>query len=143
MGRQAHLEATFALNFISLLLSKHTPRQGELSMSSNLKQLVPLGSLDVGVIKTPQQSESTRKDTQTIARGWKLESFNSASKKLLGASSKLENEVATETKYWEEVLAVKDRGWKVCRLPRERQALGVQYGFLEGKNRYAVPLLSS
>jgi mediator of RNA polymerase II transcription subunit 17 len=127
------MEATFALDFISLLLSKHTPRQAELSMSPHLKQMVPGGSLNVDVIKTPQKSESAEKDTQTVARGWKLESFNSAANKLLKAASRLEDEVTAETKYWEEILAVKGKGWTVCRLPRERQALGVQYGFLEGK----------
>lgn len=127
------MEAIFALDFISLLLSKHMPRQAETSISPHLKQKVPLGSLNVDVIKTPEKSASAQRDTTTVARGWRLESFNAAANKLLKAASRLENEVAAETKYWEEVLAVKEKGWKVCRLPRERQALGVQYGFLEGQ----------
>jgi mediator of RNA polymerase II transcription subunit 17 len=126
------MEATFALDFVSLLLSHHAPRQAEMSISPHLKQMVPLGSLNVDVIRTPQKSESTEKDTEAIARGWKLEGYNAAANKLLKAAARLESEVAAETKYWDEVLAVKDKGWKVCRLPRERQALGVQYGFLEG-----------
>ena len=36
-----------------------------------------------------------------------------------------------EARYWEDVLAVKQKGWSVCRYPRERQTLGVRYGFLE------------
>lgn len=130
---QAHMEAIFALDFVSLLLSKHTPRSAETSISPHLKQMVPLGSLDVDVIKTPEKPASTQRDVSTVARGWKLDSFNAAASKLLKAASRLENEVAAETKYWNQVLAVKERGWKVCRLPRERQALGVQYGFLEGR----------
>lgn len=127
------MESMFALDFISLLLSKHTPRQTETSMSAFLKQTVPMGSLNTDVIKTPQRSESAKKDTKTVSRGWKLESFNAAASKLLKSASRLEEEVAAETKYWGEVLAVKDKGWKVCRIPREKQVLGVQYGFLEGE----------
>jgi mediator of RNA polymerase II transcription subunit 17 len=106
--------------------------------------MVPVGSLNVDMIKTPQKPESAERDTKTIARGWKLEGFNAAANKLLRAASRLESEVAAETRYWDEVLAVKNTGWKVCRLPRERQALGVQYGFLEGLQsftRMVLPIL--
>ncbi|KAH8689974.1 putative RNA polymerase II mediator complex component SRB4 [Talaromyces proteolyticus] len=128
---QAHMEVQFALDFVSLLLSKYTPRQAEQTISPYLKQNLPTGSLNVDVVKAPQKSESSRRDAQTVARGWKLESFKSSANKLLKVASRLDSEVAAETKYWDQVLAIKEKGWKVCRLPRERQALGVQYGFLE------------
>ncbi|KAJ9325365.1 hypothetical protein DTO027B5_7370 [Paecilomyces variotii] len=128
---QAHMESMFALDFISLLLSKHTPRQAELSMSPHLKQVAPTGSLSTDIITSPEKSESAKRDRKAVSRGWKLESFNAAANKLLKSATRLEEEVAAETKYWGEVLTIKDKGWKVCRLPRERQALGVQYGFLE------------
>ncbi|KAF7165143.1 hypothetical protein CNMCM6106_001383 [Aspergillus hiratsukae] len=128
---QAHMEAMFALDFISLLLSKHTPRQAETSMSAYLKQVAPLGSLEAEVISPPPKSEAAVRDPKTVSRGWRLQNFNAAADKLLKSASRLENEVASETRYWQEVLAVKDKGWKLCRLPREGQALGVQYGFLE------------
>ncbi|GAD98717.1 mediator of RNA polymerase II transcription subunit 17 [Paecilomyces variotii No. 5] len=128
---QSHMEAMFALDFISLLLSKHAPRQAELSMSPHLKQVAPTGSLSTDIIRAPEKSEGAKQDRKTVSRGWKLESFNAAANKLLKSAARLEEEVAAETRYWGEVLTVKDKGWKVCRLPRERQALGVQYGFLE------------
>ncbi|GFF41132.1 mediator of RNA polymerase II transcription subunit 17 [Aspergillus udagawae] len=128
---QAHMEAMFALDFISLLLSKHTPRQAETSMSAYLKQVAPLGSLNAEIISPPPKSEAVVRDTKTVSRGWRLQSFNAAADKLLKSASRLENEVASETRYWHEVLAVKDKGWKLCRLPRQGQTLGVQYGFLE------------
>ncbi|KAJ5949779.1 Mediator complex subunit Med17 [Penicillium verhagenii] len=128
---QSHMEAMFALDFISLLLSKNAPRQAETSMSPYLKQIAPLGSLNAEVVNPPPKSETATKDISSVSRGWRIQNFNSASSKLLKAASRLETEVASETRYWNEVLAVKDKGWKVCRLPRERQALGVQYGFLE------------
>lgn len=126
------METQFALDFISLLLSKHVPRQAESSISPYLKQNVPMGSLNVDVVKAPQKPASAVRDAQTVARGWKMESFTASANKLLNAASRLESEVAAETKYWEQVLAIKRKGWKVCRLPRERQVLGVQYGFMEG-----------
>ncbi|KAJ5931136.1 Mediator complex subunit Med17 [Penicillium verhagenii] len=128
---QSHMEAMFALDFISLLLSKNAPRQAETSMSPYLKQIAPLGSLNAEVVNPPPKSETATKDISSVSRGWRIQNFNSASGKLLKAASRLETEVASESRYWNEVLAVKDKGWKVCRLPRERQALGVQYGFLE------------
>lgn len=126
------METMFALDFVSLLLSKHAPRQAETSMSAFLKQVAPVGSLNADIVNPPQKPETAVVDTKSVSRGWRLQSFNAAANKLLKAASRLEEEVASETKYWGEVLAVKDKGWKVCRMPRERQTLGVQYGFLEG-----------
>jgi hypothetical protein len=130
--RRAHAEAIYALNFISLLVSKHNPRQAEMSMSGYLRQQVPIGSLGIDVIKTPEPPAALRQDIEAVSRGWKLESFDSAATKLLQSACRLEDEVAAETRYWAEVLAVKEKGWRVCRLPREKQTLGVQFGFLEG-----------
>ncbi|KAK2753325.1 RNA polymerase II mediator complex subunit [Onygenales sp. PD_40] len=128
---QAHNEANYALDFISLLLSKHTPRQAELSMSPYVKQRAPLGSLGVDIVKTPEQTETAKKEIDDVSRGWKLENFGAAANKLLQSASRLEEEVAAETKYWADVLDIKEKGWKICRLPRERQTLGVQFGFME------------
>ncbi|CAI7576794.1 unnamed protein product [Penicillium pancosmium] len=127
----SHMETMFALDFISLLLSKHAPRQAETSMSAFLKQVAPIGSLNSEVVHPPPKPDSVNKDISTVSRGWRIQNFNSAANKLLGAASRLEKEVEAETKYWNSVLAIKDKGWKVCRLPRERQSLGVQYGFME------------
>lgn len=133
------MEAMFALDFVSLLTSKHAPRQAETSLSAYLKQVAPLGSLNAEVVNPPPKPEAAVSDTKAVSRGWRLQSFNAAANKLLSAATRLEKEVAVETKYWAEVLAVKDKGWKLCRMPRERQTLGVQYGFLEGKFLYAPP----
>ncbi|EQL30571.1 hypothetical protein BDFG_06965 [Blastomyces dermatitidis ATCC 26199] len=128
---QAHAEANYALDLVSLLISKYTPRQAEISMSPYLKQKAPLGSLGIDIIKTPEKTESAQKEIVDLSRGWKLETFDFAANKLLQAASRLEQEVAAETKYWADVLSIKEKGWKICRIPRERQTLGVQCGFLE------------
>lgn len=100
-------------------------------MSPFLKQAAPLGSLNAEVVNPPPKPDSAAQDTSVVSRGWRIQNFTAASNKLLKAASRLEEEVSAETRYWKEVLEVKDKGWKICRLPRERQALGVQYGFLE------------
>ncbi|KAK2857313.1 hypothetical protein FQN49_004823 [Arthroderma sp. PD_2] len=128
---QAQVEACYALDFVSLALSKYAPRQVELSMTPYVKFKIPAGSLGIDRIKTPDQTAAERKDIEIVSKGWKLESFSSAANNLLEAATRLEKEVSAETKYWAEVLAIKEKGWKICRLPRERQTLGVQHGFLE------------
>ncbi|KAM5434643.1 RNA polymerase II mediator complex subunit [Microsporum ferrugineum] len=128
---QAQVEACYALDFVSLALSKYAPRQVELSMTPYVKLKIPSGSLGIDKIKTPDQTEADRRDIEVVSKGWKLESFSSAANNLLEAATRLQKEVAAETRYWSEVLAIKEKGWKICRLPRERQTLGVQHGFLE------------
>lgn len=58
--------------------------------------------------------------------------MDSAADSLLKSATRLEQEMERETTYWEKILAVKEQGWSVCRLPREKHTLGVKYGFSEG-----------
>lgn len=101
-------------------------------MTPYVKQKIPSGSLGIDRIRTPDRTEANKRDIEIVSKGWKLESFSSAANSLLEAATRLHKEVAAETKYWSEVLTIKEKGWKICRLPRERQTLGVQHGFLEG-----------
>ncbi|KAI7970845.1 hypothetical protein EIK77_008025 [Talaromyces pinophilus] len=127
VSSQAHMETQFALDFISLLLSKHTPRQAETSISPYLKQNVPMGSLNVDVVRAPQKSQSALRDSQNVARGWKMESFNASANRLLKAASRLESEVAAETKYWDQVLSIKERGWKVSGVTAHKDLIEFEY----------------
>lgn len=127
------METLYALDFVSLVLSKDTPRQAEISMSQHLRQSVPIGSLGASIIRQPQLSEKEKTDEELVSQGWKLQGLTSAADSLLRSATRLEEEMEQETKYWEQVLAVKEQGWSICRLPRERHTLGVRYGFAEGK----------
>ena len=62
-----------------------------------------------------------------------MQSLNNAADSLLKSASRLEEEIGKETKYWNSVLAVKDKGWSLSRLPREKHTLGIRYGFAEGE----------
>ncbi|KAJ5129971.1 Mediator complex subunit Med17 [Penicillium bovifimosum] len=141
---KAHMETLFALDFVSLLLSKQLPRQAETSISPYLKQIAPLGSLHAEVVNPPPKPASAAKDISVVSRGWRIQNFKAAANKLLQAASRLETEVAAETRYWNEVLAIKDKGWGICRSPRNGRNLAVQYGFLEStpifRDRGLAPL---
>jgi mediator of RNA polymerase II transcription subunit 17 len=133
------MESAHALDFVSLLLSKHTPRQAELTLSPYLKQNLPIGTLGAEILQTPQKPDSEIVHDEKISIGWKLNALASAADSLLKTASRLEQEIERETKYWGQVLAVKEQGWPICRLPRERHTLGVRYGFAEGDR--ATPLI--
>ena len=131
-SRMAQMECGNALEFVSLLLSKHTPVQAQLTMSSFLKQHVPVGSLGAEVMQTPQVSDEEKRDDELISIGWKMQSLNNTADSLLMSATRLEQEMDLEAKYWEQVLAIKEEGWSLCRLPREKHTLAVRYGFAEG-----------
>lgn len=65
-----------------------------------------------------------------------MQSLSSAADSLLQAATRLEDEVGRETTYWDQVLSVKEEGWSLCRLPREKHTLGVRYGFAESHADY-------
>lgn len=129
----AHNSALMALDFISLLLSVPGGK-GEQSMSPVLKEHVPTASMGAQVIE--RTADESKRDISLVAKGWKLESFNSAADSLLRSSARLESEIQQETSYWEQVLLVKAKGWTMCRMPGERHTLGVKYGFREASSTY-------
>jgi mediator of RNA polymerase II transcription subunit 17 len=47
-----------------------------------------------------------------------------------------------EAQYWKKAFALKEKGWTVMRMPRERHTLGVKFGFSEGL-LYPLLLFSS
>ena len=127
------MEVYRALDFVSLLLSKDTPRVAEVSLSQHVQQLVPLKCLGADKIPVPQLSPEEQRDQELTSRGWKLQGLENTAESLLRSADRLGREVESEGKYWDQILAVRDKGWSVCRLPRERHTLGVRFGFGEGE----------
>ncbi|KAI9786758.1 MAG: RNA polymerase II mediator complex subunit [Peltula sp. TS41687] len=132
----AYVEAYYALDFVSLLLSKHTPRQAELSMSKHLKDHAPLGSLGAEKVQAQREPAEVVKDQELVCKGWKLQSLNAAADALIKSATRLETEIEQEAQYWEEILAIDRKRWLLCRLPRERHTLGVRFGFLEAATEF-------
>ncbi|KAF8539734.1 subunit 17 of mediator complex-domain-containing protein [Trichophaea hybrida] len=131
----AHNEALLALDFISLAVSLNAPDVGMSTMSPALKAAVPPGCLGFDRISR-KVDKAAQEDDKKVARAWKMEGLNSAADALLGASKKLGAEVEKETKYWEGVLAIRNDGWLITRMPKERNVLGVRYGFAEAAREY-------
>lgn len=128
---QACNESAQALDFVSLLLSKHAPAAAQTTLSSFLQQTVPLGSLGGEVVQAPQVSEAEKHNQDLVSIGWRMQSLNGAADSLLKSAARLEEEMGRETTYWDQILAVKEKGWSLSRLPREKHTLGVRYGFAE------------
>lgn len=131
--RQAHQSALYALDFISLLLTKDAP-VGAIEISPLLTELVGPKTLGADKVAASKVTEAQKLDDKQIAKGWKAQSLTKAIESIQASAERLEQEIERETKYWEQVLAVSNNGWAVCRLPNEKHILGVRYGFSEGMN---------
>ncbi|MCJ1464181.1 RNA polymerase II mediator complex subunit [Pseudocyphellaria aurata] len=135
VGR-AYTESAHALDFVSLLLTTKTPRQAELTISPFLKQSLPLGCLETEMVQIHHKSEAEKQTDELVSVGWKIQSLDSVAESLLKSATRLEQEIERESKYWGQVLAVKEQGWSLSRLPREKHTLGVRYGFAEAHSDF-------
>lgn len=123
----------FALDFVSLLISRDMPNQASLSISPFLRENVGMGTLGADKIHTSKVTDAQKEDNKRIAKGWKIQNLNKTADSILASATRLEKEIEVETEYWKHVLAVKESGWSICRLPNEKHTLGVRFGFSEGK----------
>lgn len=133
VSSSAFNSAAFALDFISLLLSKDNPVQAGQTISPVLRDMVGFGVLGADKLNAPRLEKAQKEDNLRIAKGWKLQNLSKTVDTILNSATRLEKEIESETKYWEEVLAVSNKGWAICRIPSEKQTLAVRFGFSEGK----------
>ncbi|GKT50774.1 mediator of RNA polymerase II transcription subunit 17 [Colletotrichum spaethianum] len=132
--------AFMTLNFISLLLSKESPAQAGVTLSQALRDWTGIGTL--GIAKREDNEEQKQrdseraKDNRDVSLGWALLDIETTKGSADKAASHLSKEVEREAKYWDEVLAVHQAGWSMCRLPAERHTLGVRFGFSEASPEF-------
>ncbi|GAB1311651.1 RNA polymerase II mediator complex subunit [Madurella fahalii] len=125
-----HQTSMFALDFISLLLSKENPAQAVTTFSHGLREMVGVGTLGATMLQTPTPLTLSRvPDNKMVAIGKRLVDLNKAADTALVASKRLQQEIGSETKYWSEVLSVSQEGWRTFRLPHEPHTMGVKFGF--------------
>lgn len=105
-------------------------------MSPLLKQLVPSGSMGLDIWEPQAPSQAKIEREKTVEKGWRLETLGSSADALIAAATRLEGEVRKETTYWDQVLSLKEKGWSVRGLLRERHTLGVQLGFAEARDQF-------
>ncbi|KAK5223180.1 RNA polymerase II mediator complex subunit [Exophiala xenobiotica] len=124
----AQNEILCALDFVSLLISKQwVPAQN--SMSPALKEAVPVGTLAGRVLRNKPTPAPVRRQFASTSQGWRSEGFRSASEKLSVASNRLRQEAEREAEYWAQIAKLTTQGWAISRLPRDRKAIGVHFGF--------------
>lgn len=131
--RQAHQAAQWSKDFLSLLMTKTNPSQAQITMSQHIREAVPIGTLGMDKInaRDTRLTIARRDDNKVVGKGWKMQALDRSVDSILAAATRLETEIDRETRYWEEILAVDQKGWKTCKLPQERHTLGVRFGFFE------------
>lgn len=150
-----------AVDFVSLLLSKDRPTQALQTLSPLLREKIGIGTLSAGRVANAAQAakalqtrhgrrgggggggslqildETTRSNAQRVLDhkiecvGWQLLAMDRAAEVLAAGRKRLHAELRREQVYWSEVVAVRDRGWGLSRMPGQRRVLRVKFGFSE------------
>ena len=122
-----------ALDLVSLILAPRTPGPASLTLSPIVKQTLPVGSMAAEVMKGPGRQEPEEQKDGMLSMGWRMQSLNRAANTLLDSASRLQKEMKKEATFWNQVVKVKESGWSLSRMPREKHTLRVHFGFAEGK----------
>lgn len=97
-----------------------------------LKDLYPQGMLAFDSLDKPNKDQDQLRDDNLTSTGWNEQGLDQVAESLLEAASNLECEVERETRHWTDVLSIREKKWSLCRMPRQRNAIGVRFGFREG-----------
>lgn len=127
---------------MSLLLTSHTPKVAEPTVSPYVKQTVSFGSLGAEIMQTTKEAASQETSEDLVGLGWRMRSLTRSADSILTSATRLEQEMERESTYWQQVLEIKEARWPVSRLPGDRQTLGVRFGFAEGMDPDSCPSLS-
>jgi mediator of RNA polymerase II transcription subunit 17, fungi type len=146
--RWAKFAAENALDLLSLVLSQDPSKRAASSFSHNfresgLNQGIPYGSFGASRenhefhVRKPdelQKLQGIEERQMIVAKGARMEALDSAADEILKAAKKLEKEVRRETKYWQEIVSVSDKGWPIQRLRQNARHVpfGIRYGLPEG-----------
>lgn len=153
----AYRWAKFATNnlidVVSLILSADPNRRSVQSFSQRfrneaLEQGVPFGSFGLSSenheqhVRKPEEIQALQEHEQRqelAAKGARMEALDSTTDEVLKAAKKLEREVRRETKYWQEIVSISDKGWPIQRLRQNVRNVpfAVRYGHPEGMDLYA------
>lgn len=142
-----------ALDLVTLLLSKDPTKQYvESSFSHQFRSLnIPRGSFGLDKNPAPSRDEDNiededltpeeaerREKQRLVATGGTIKALESATDVILKAATQLETEVRKETKYWEEILSISEKGWLLQRYqPKARVSpFAVRYGFSEARDQF-------
>ncbi|KAG5518296.1 hypothetical protein PMAC_003092 [Pneumocystis sp. 'macacae'] len=128
MIANAQNECSLILDFVSLLLSSVKSTLGNSSMSTFLKERIPVGSFGTERVKRYIYQED-----KDVSKGWKIQALSRAASDLLDASVRIDKETALETKFWHHVSLLKQNGWNLMhsRINNSKNLI-VNYGIMDG-----------
>jgi len=126
----AHATSKYTVDFLTLLLSKENPQQAAATLPQDLRQQVGIGTLGATMLDAPSTVTQSRvADNKMIAIGKRLVEVNNAAEVALAAANRLRKEITAETRYWNDILTVKEKGWSIAPLPDDPSTMGVKVGF--------------
>lgn len=129
---QARNPIAMALDTTSFQLRDVAPQQANQTLSPFIKENFKQGSLGVDKLEPKKPTQEALEADQITATGWSLQSLTRSADMLLQSAQNLNKEVEKETRYWQRVSEVKRQGWSIARIPRQRNTVGVKFGFTEG-----------
>ncbi|KAL9096587.1 MAG: hypothetical protein Q9165_001074 [Trypethelium subeluteriae] len=156
---QAQQEVSMVQDLVSLLLRKESDlpfppakpmppgptkdkmkKSAEKSISEYVLDNTPVKSMGLKeaspAAEAPAKLETRREEEEKVSQRHRMKSLNKSVDSLLNAATRLNREVEKETKYWEQVLAIRGDGWSLTKFPRERHSLAVSFGFSEARGEY-------
>lgn len=131
----AREEVMTALDMVSLLQSEHTP-VAEQTMSPHLKQRVPPKTFGTDIWERMPEDAAKKIKDERLAYNVRMRGLQQSADNILGATKRLEDNVRKETRFWEQMLSISEKGWSICRIPRSTR-LGVRYGFSESTGEFS------
>lgn len=120
-----------SLWFVAMLLSKYQPGIAGVSLNPEIKAMVPYGSVSADVLDPERVVPGTaarEAQDKLIATNMRMRELQDSADGLLAAATRLKENVRQETMFWDEILSVSERGWKISKIPGTH-LLGVHYGF--------------
>ncbi|KAJ4305525.1 RNA polymerase II mediator complex subunit [Kalmusia sp. IMI 367209] len=142
-----------ALNLVSIILSRDLTKYPGGKEPDNIytpvfrDMGVPRGSF--GLVKgTPLDRSDRPEERERVAstarrkllamKGSRMEALDWATDNLLKAATDLETNIRKETKYWDEILSISDKGWPLQRTRRgvRNAPFAVKYGPAEASNHF-------
>lgn len=133
----AEQDVLMALDFVSLTLSKDAPGPANSTMSPALRQVIPPGTMGIDVWERMPQDKARQAQDELLATSVRMSSLQQSADDLIAAAHRLQDNVSKETQYWQEILAISEQGWNVCRIPGQQHRLGVTFGFSESAPQFS------
>ncbi|TKA23327.1 hypothetical protein B0A50_07535 [Salinomyces thailandicus] len=135
----AEQDVLFALDFVSLLMTKDKDGAALAltSISPALRQELPTGTLGLDIWQRMPEDRARQAQDEMIATNVRMEGLQKSADGLLAAANRLQDNVRRETLYWDEVLAIAEKGWNVCRIPGQQHRLGVTFAFSESAPEFS------